>query len=77
MEANETITKLMASVWAQMDAKAKRASELLAASMLGKTIQYWEDHGDGGFWKDVTPEFALKCMEDKWDVSELRIKEEA
>lgn len=42
MEANETISKLMSNVWAQMDAKAKRASKLLAASLLGKTIQYLE-----------------------------------
>lgn len=73
---DENIARLMANVWSQMDAKAKKASDLLAASLLGKTIQYWEDHGDGGFWKDVTPEFAIKAMNDKWDVSELRIKEE-
>lgn len=77
MVADDTIAKLMANVWSQMDAKAKKASELLAAALLGKTIQYWDDHGDGGIWKDVTTEFALKCMEDKWDVSEFRIKEEA
>ena len=34
-------------------------------------IQYWEDHGDGGFWKPFTDEVAFH--DDDWDLDELRV----
>ena len=36
-------------------------------------IEYWEDHGDGGFWKPLTEEKAAKFVNDSWEVNELRL----
>lgn len=33
-------------------------------------IEYWEDHGDGGFWKPLTEEIAGKDWE--WELNDLR-----
>ena len=36
-------------------------------------IEYWEDHGDGGFWKHLTEEKAAKFANDHWAVDDLRL----
>ena len=36
-------------------------------------IEYWEDHGDGGFWKPLTEEKAAKFVDDPWALDELRL----
>lgn len=36
-------------------------------------IEYWEDHGDGGFWKPLTEEKATKFADDPWALDELRL----
>lgn len=36
-------------------------------------IEYWEDHGDGGFWKPLTEEKAKKFENDHWELDELRL----
>ena len=36
-------------------------------------IEYWEDHGDGGFWKPLTEEKAAKFANDPWELDELRL----
>ena len=36
-------------------------------------IEYWEDHGDGGFWKPITEEKAKKIVDDNWELDELRL----
>jgi hypothetical protein len=36
-------------------------------------IEYWEDHGDGGFWKPLTEEKAAKFANDHWELNELRL----
>lgn len=37
-------------------------------------IEYWEDHGDGGSWKPLTEEKAMKFINDSWNLDELRLK---
>lgn len=36
-------------------------------------IEYWEDHGDGGFWKPLTEEKAKKFVDDPWEINEFRL----
>ena len=40
-----------------------------------KNLQYWEDHGDGGFWRDLTEEAAAKFADDEWDLCDLQVGE--
>ena len=42
--------------------RIKRIREILDAVENGEDILYWEDHGDGGFWKSLESWCALdKC----------------
>lgn len=34
-------------------------------------IEYWEDHGDGGFWKPFTDKVASKRK--NWNLDDLRV----
>lgn len=36
-------------------------------------IEYWEDHGDGGFWKPLTEEKTEKFADFSWNLDELRL----
>jgi hypothetical protein len=36
-------------------------------------IEYWEDHGDGGFWKPLTEEKATKFADFSWNLDELQV----
>ena len=36
-------------------------------------LEYWEDHGDGGFWRPLTEEKAAKFANDTWNLDELRL----
>jgi len=38
------------------------------------SIEYWEDHGDGGFWKPLTEEIAGKNWD--WDLDDLRVNDD-
>ncbi len=40
-----------------------------------KNLQYWEDHGDGGFWRDLTEEKAAQFANDDWDLCDLQVGE--
>ena len=37
------------------------------------SIEYWEDHGDGGFWKPLTEEIAGKDW--NWNLDDIRIND--
>lgn len=36
-------------------------------------LEYWEDHGDGGFWRPLTEEKAAKFVNDDWDLRDLQV----
>lgn len=36
-------------------------------------IEYWEDHGDGGFWKPLTEEKAMKFAGYNWNVDGFQV----
>lgn len=53
--------------------KLQARLDLLKANK--KNLQYFEDHGDGGFWRDLTEEKAAKFADDDWDLSDLQVGE--
>lgn len=40
-----------------------------------KNLQYFEDHGDGGFWRDLTEEKAAQFANDDWDLCDFQVGE--
>lgn len=51
----------------------RRLEKIKAMRENKDAIEYWEDHGDGGFWKPLTEEKAAKFANDPWELDELRL----
>lgn len=63
--AVENIDKILNKLQARLD--------LLKVNK--KNLQYFEDHGDGGFWRDLTEEKAAQFANDDWDLCDLQVGE--
>jgi hypothetical protein len=63
--ATPNIDKILDKLQARLD--------LLKANK--NNLQYFEDHGDGGFWRDLTEEKAAKFANDDWDLVDLQVGE--
>lgn len=68
------ISRNVAKILNKIEANLKLQQEklkLLRENM--SSIEYWEDHGDGGFWKPLTEEKAKRFANDTWNIDELRL----
>lgn len=77
MDKEFAIATMFTNAHATLTAKAKKASDLLTAALVNKTIQVWDDESpDSGMpgWVDVTPEYAIEHL-DLQNVDNFRIKE--
>lgn len=63
--ASENIDKILNKLQARLDLLKENKHNL----------QYFEDHGDGGFWRDLTEEKAAKFADDDWDLCDLQVGE--
>ena len=75
LEQEECVTsRNVAKILNKIEANLKLQQEklkLLRENM--SSIEYWEDHGDGGFWKPLTEEKAKKFANDIWNLDGLRL----
>ena len=75
LEQEECVTsRNVAKILNKIEANLKLQQEklkLMRENM--SSIEYWEDHGDGGFWKPLTEEKAKKFANDTWKLNDLRL----
>lgn len=77
MDKEFAIANMFTNAYTTLTAKAKKASDLLAAALVNKTIQVWDDENPDSAmpgWVDVTPEYAIEHL-DLQNVDSFRIKE--
>lgn len=71
MKKEFAIANMFANIHSALEVKALEASNLLAAALLNKPIQFLSEEG----WVDVTPDFAIENLNNLQDVSKFRVKE--
>lgn len=64
--------KGISEILKELEIEEKRRIEKLEQMKANKgAIEYWDDHGDGGFWKPLTEKVAAEDY--PWTLDELRV----